>query len=57
MMAGNDLIMPGGNGFKKEILGGLQAGTVKEEDLKRCCANVVKSILRSNLQREYMKHE
>lgn len=57
MMAGNDLVMPGGNGFKKEILKGLQAGTVKEEDLKRCCANVVKSILHSNLQREYMKHE
>ena len=57
MMAGNDLIMPGGNGFKKEIIKGLQTGTVKEEDLKRCCANVVKAILNSNLQKEYMKHE
>lgn len=57
MMAGNDLLMPGGKGFKKEIIKGLQTGTVKEEDLKRCCANVVKAILNSNLQKEYMKHE
>ena len=55
MKAGNDLIMPGGNGFKKEILTGLKKGTVKEEDLTRCCANVVKSILNSNIQKEYIK--
>lgn len=55
MAAGNDLIMPGGNGFKKEILTGLKNGTVKEEDLKRCCANVVKAILSSNIQQEYIK--
>lgn len=55
MAAGNDLIMPGGNGFKKEILTGLKKGTVKEEDLKRCCANVVKAILNSNIQQEYIK--
>lgn len=55
MAAGNDLIMPGGNSFKKEILKGLKTGTVSEEDLRRCCANVVHAILNSNLQKEYME--
>ena len=53
--AGNDLIMPGGGSFKKDILQGLQSGTLNREDLIRCCANVVKSILDSQTQREYIK--
>ena len=55
MTAGNDLIMPGGGVFQKEILAGLKDGRTTEEDLRRCCANVVKSILNSQIQREYMK--
>lgn len=57
MSAGNDLIMPGGKSFRKELLEGLKNKTLKEEDLKRCCANVVKAILCSNIQREYINHE
>lgn len=54
MKAGNDLIMPGGGSFKKEILQGVKAGLISEEDVRRCCANVVKSILNSQTQREYI---
>ncbi len=53
MKAGNDLIMPGGGYFKKEILKGLKAGKIQVRDLKRCCANVVKAILESQIQKEY----
>ena len=54
MAAGNDLIMPGGGSFKKEILAGVKSGQISEEDVRRCCANVVKSILNSAIQREYI---
>ena len=54
MKAGNDLIMPGGSAFQKDILQGIQSGLIQEEDLRRCCANVVKSILNSAIQREYI---
>jgi len=54
MQAGNDLIMPGGGNFKKEILAGVKSGKIGEEDVRRCCANVVKSILNSATQREYI---
>ena len=53
MQAGNDLIMPGGGHFKKEILAGVKSGLITETDVRRCCANVVKSILSSAIQREY----
>ena len=52
--AGNDLIMPGGGSFKKDILKGLAEGRLQREDLMRCCANVVKSILDSQVQKEYI---
>ena len=52
--AGNDLIMPGGGSFKKDILKGLAEGKLQREDLMRCCANVVKSILDSQVQKEYI---
>ena len=55
MAAGNDLIMPGGGSFKKEILSGVKSGKIQEADVRRCCANVVKSILDSATQREYIK--
>jgi beta-glucosidase len=54
LKAGNDLIMPGGATFKKAILSGLKQGTMTEEDLRRCCANVVKSIFDSQIQKEYI---
>ncbi len=54
MQAGNDLIMPGGGSFKKEILNGVKSGLIQEEDVRRCCANVVKSIMNSATQREYI---
>lgn len=54
MQAGNDLIMPGGGSFKKEILAGVKSGLICEEDVRRCCGNVVKLILNSATQREYI---
>ena len=54
MKAGNDLIMPGGGHFKKEILEGIKSGKISEDDLRRCCANVIKSILASATQKEYI---
>lgn len=54
MKAGNDLIMPGGGNFKKDILQGVRNGVVAEEDVRRCCANVIRSILNSATQREYI---
>ena len=55
MQAGNDLIMPGGGSFKKAILKGVKSGKIEEADVRRCCGNVVKSILRSAIQKEYIK--
>ena len=54
MKAGNDLIMPGGGSFKKDILQGVKNGIISEEDVCRCCANVVKSIFASATQKEYI---
>ena len=52
--AGNDLIMPGGGYYKKAILAGLKRGMITEEDIRRCCANVVKAIFASAIQKEYI---
>ncbi|MBQ3505090.1 MAG: hypothetical protein IJA75_10375, partial [Oscillospiraceae bacterium] len=54
MQAGNDLIMPGGGNFKKEILEGIKTGKISEQDLRRCCGNVIKAILDSATQKEYI---
>lgn len=54
MRAGNDLIMPGGAKFEREILQGVQSGLIQEEDVRRCCANVIRSIVHSATQREYI---
>ena len=54
MQSGNDLIMPGGGSFKKEILAGIKSGLITEDDLRRCCGNVVKSIFDSAIQKEYI---
>lgn len=54
MKAGNDLIMPGGAAYKKEILAGVKSGMIKEDDVRRCCANVVRAIMNSATQKEYI---
>ena len=54
LAAGNDLIMPGGGIFKRDILKGLSDGRLSREALQRCCANVVKLILDSAIQKEYI---
>ena len=54
MQAGNDLIMPGGGSFKKEILKGVKSGKIQAEDVRRCCGNVVKAIFQSATQKEYI---
>ncbi|MBE6866294.1 MAG: hypothetical protein E7492_04965, partial [Ruminococcaceae bacterium] len=54
MKAGNDMIMPGGKYYKKDMIAGLKAGRCTDEDIRRCCANVVKSILNSQIQKEYI---
>ena len=54
MRAGNDLIMPGGDSYKKEILQAVKARIIDEADVRRCCGNVILSILNSATQREYI---
>ena len=51
--AGNDLIMPGTAGCKRDILKGLKENKITPKDLRRCCARVLKAILNSDLQRQY----
>ncbi|HET8710553.1 MAG TPA: glycoside hydrolase family 3 N-terminal domain-containing protein [Spongiibacteraceae bacterium] len=53
MRAGNDLIMPGGRYFKKQLLAGLKEGIFSDEDLRRCAANVLRSIAHSRVAAEY----
>ncbi len=55
MAVGNDLIMPGGGTFKREILQGVKNGTITQADVRRCCSRVVDSIFHSATQREYGK--
>ena len=55
LRAGNDLIMPGGGSCKKEILRALRERLLDEADLRRCCGNVILSILNSATQREYLE--
>ena len=54
MKAGNDLIMPGTGYNKKDILNGVKSGLISETDVRRCCANVVRSIFASAIQKEYI---
>ncbi len=53
MSAGNDLIMPGMFLNKQQILLGLQTGKITKKDLRRCCGNVLRQILDSEIQRKY----
>lgn len=54
MKAGNDMIMPGEPISKKQIIRAVEKGLVSREELKRCCCNVVKAIMGSALQKEYI---
>ena len=54
MRAGNDLIMPGGASYKKEIFAGVKSGMISKKDVRRCCANVVRAIMDSATQKEYI---
>lgn len=53
--AGNDLIMPGEPLSRRAIVKAVKSGTIGKEDLKRCCGNVVKAIMDSATQQEYMR--
>ena len=53
MQAGNDLIMPGMWINKQQILLGLRTGKITKTDLRRCCGNVIRHILDSDIQRQY----
>ena len=57
MTAGNDLIMPGGKTEKKDIIKAVREGTISEQSIKRCCANVVKYIFDSQIQKEYIDNK
>ena len=54
MSAGNDLIMPGGGSFRAEILSGVKKGIISEDDVRRCCANVIRAVMNSATQKEYI---
>ena len=54
MAAGNDLIMPGTWINKQQILLGLQSGKLTRRALCRCCGNVIRQILDSAIQREFL---
>jgi len=49
IMVGNDLIMPGGGYYKKSIYKAYKKRIVSDEHINRACANIIKSILRSNV--------
>lgn len=42
--AGNDLIMPGGPGNAAHILGALRKGRITDVQLRRCAANILRSL-------------
>ncbi len=55
--AGNDLIMPGGRSFQLALRWALLTGKLSKEELRICCSRVVKSVLDSAIQREYLPME
>lgn len=57
MSAGNDLIMPGGKSFKKKVLKGLKKKKITEEDIRISASHIIKSVVDSQIHREYMEKE
>ena len=55
--AGNDLIMPGEGSAKKEIIKAVNDGVLSKEELYSACYNVVKQVMESALQKEYIKEK
>jgi len=49
IMVGNDLIMPGGGYYKKEILKNYKKGLLSDDHINRACANIIRSIVYSNV--------
>ncbi len=45
--AGNDLVMPGGDGKWKQIVAAVEDGRLAEEDLDACCKRILKYITRT----------
>jgi len=50
---GNDMIMPGDKVYNKTLAEGLKNGTLSEEDLRRAAANIIRSIVYSNVAKKY----
>ena len=55
IMAGNDLIMPGGSGVVRELQKKAKSGEVDVFTLRRCAANVVHGIVESRIYQAYRK--
>lgn len=55
MSAGNDLIMPGGGMFRLAVRMGVVFGRIKKAQVRTCCENVIKAIMDSAIQKEFMK--
>ncbi len=54
LKAGNDLIMPGGKEYRQALEAALKNGSLTEADLRLCAGNVLKAVLDSNPQKEYL---
>jgi len=46
--------MPGGSAYEKDLLKALRAGEIDLKALRRCCGNVVRAVMASRTQREYI---
>ncbi|MCR4790348.1 MAG: glycoside hydrolase family 3 C-terminal domain-containing protein [Treponemataceae bacterium] len=57
MSAGNDLIMPGGSFFRDRVINGLNCGKIKKEDIRICCSRLLKLLLNSAIQKEYIDNK
>ena len=55
--AGNDLIMPGGNYYRKQIKKAIRKGKLSYDDLYRCASNVLKAIKNSDIQKKFDNNE
>ena len=55
IMAGNDLIMPGGSGAVRELKKKLKSGELDETALRRCAANVIRGITGSRIYQAYRR--
>lgn len=55
--AGNDLIMPGGKYYKKQIKKSLRKGELSYESLLKCASNILNAINNSEIQKQYINKE